>query len=64
MQEEIAILHDNGNWEPVSPLDAGIWVIPSVWTVRRKRRLVDGKLHKWKARLNLHGSKQVKGLNF
>jgi hypothetical protein len=32
--------------------------------MRRKRNLCDGKIHKWKARLNVDGSKQIKGINF
>jgi Reverse transcriptase (RNA-dependent DNA polymerase) len=66
MQEEITNHNENGNWIPVlrSTLSEGTKVIPSVWEMRRKRRLVDGKIHKWKARLNVDGSKQIKGVNF
>jgi Reverse transcriptase (RNA-dependent DNA polymerase) len=32
--------------------------------MRRKRRLTDGTIYKWKARLNVDGSKQIKGVNF
>jgi hypothetical protein len=32
--------------------------------MRRKRCLVDEKIHKWKARQNVDGSKQVKGVKF
>jgi Reverse transcriptase (RNA-dependent DNA polymerase) len=39
-------------------------VIPSVWAMRRKRRLVDGSVSKWKARLNVDGSKQIHGMNY
>jgi Reverse transcriptase (RNA-dependent DNA polymerase) len=66
MKEEIANHNNNGNWMPVlrANLPADTKVIPSVWAMRRKRRLTDGKIHKWKARLNVDGSKQIKGINF
>jgi Reverse transcriptase (RNA-dependent DNA polymerase) len=66
MKEEISNHSDNGNWIPVlrSSFPEGTKVIPSVWAMCRKRRLLDGKIHKWKARLNLNGSKQTKGVTF
>jgi Reverse transcriptase (RNA-dependent DNA polymerase) len=66
MKEEIASHNNNGNWIPVlrKDLPPNTKVIPSVWAMRRKRRLKDGKIHKWKARLNVDGSKQIKGINF
>jgi Reverse transcriptase (RNA-dependent DNA polymerase) len=66
MKDEIKSHNENHNWEPVlrSKLPEGTKVIPSVWTMRRKRRLVDGIIHKWKARLIVDGSKQIKGINF
>jgi Reverse transcriptase (RNA-dependent DNA polymerase) len=66
MKDEITSHNENGNWTPVlrSSLSPDIDVIPSVWAMRRKRRLTDGAIHKWKAQLNEVGSKQVKGVNF
>ncbi len=60
---------DNKNWELVHwdavPEDAQ--VIPSEWAMRRKRDLVDlvtNEVKSHKARLNLHGGKQIYGMNY
>ena len=39
-------------------------VIPSVWSMRRKRDITTNEISKYKSRLNLHGGKQVFGLNY
>jgi hypothetical protein len=39
-------------------------VIPSVWAMRRKRDLTTNEIIKHKSRLNLHGCKQVYGMNY
>ena len=56
----------NGNWEVVHrtqvPSDAAI--LPAVWSLRRKRRIKTHEVYKWKAQLNIDGSKQQKGINF
>jgi hypothetical protein len=39
-------------------------LVPSVWAMRRKRDLTTNKIIKHKARLNLHGGKQVYGVNY
>jgi hypothetical protein len=66
MQEEINNHNVNNNWVPILRKDipVGHKVIPSVWAMRRKRRLVDGSVSKWKARLNVDGSKQIHGTNY
>jgi Reverse transcriptase (RNA-dependent DNA polymerase) len=66
MKQEIKEHNDNGNWVPVRRCDlpADTKVIPLVWAMRQKRSLTDGTIHKWKARLNVDGSKQIKGVNF
>jgi hypothetical protein len=57
---------ENKNWELVHqdtvPEDAQ--VVPSVWAMRRKRDLTTNKVKSHKARLNLHGGKQVYGMNY
>ena len=56
----------NGNWKLVHksqvPQDATI--LPAVWSMKRKRRIMTGEIYKWKARLNIDGSKQTKGVNY
>jgi hypothetical protein len=39
-------------------------VIPSVWSMQCKQNLTTNKIIKHKARLNLHGGKQVYGMNY
>ena len=39
-------------------------MLPEVWVMRCKRRIATREVYKWKARLNLDGSKQVKGVNY
>ncbi len=41
-----------------------VQVVPSVWAMRRKRDFTTNKAIKHKARLNLHGGKQVYGMNY
>ena len=62
MEQEIASHTDNNHWEIVnrSEVPNGIKVLPSVWAMRRKRRLDTLEVYKWKARLNVHGGKQQK----
>ena len=47
-----------------SDIPIGMTVIPTVWAMRRKRRILTGEIYKHKARLNVHGGKQVHGLNY
>jgi hypothetical protein len=57
---------DNNHWNLVKredvPEDAQ--VVPSVWSMRRKRNLTTNKITKHKARFNLHGGKLVFGMNY
>jgi hypothetical protein len=57
---------DNNRWELVSrdEVPEGIDVIPSVWSMRRKRDLTTNAITKYKSRLNIHGGKQVYGMNY
>jgi hypothetical protein len=41
-----------------------VQIVPSVWSLQRKRDLTTNKITKHKARLNLHGGKQVYGMNY
>jgi hypothetical protein len=57
---------DNNHWRLIKqddvPEDAQ--VVPSVWSMRRKRNLTTNEITKHKARLNLHGGKQFFGMNY
>jgi hypothetical protein len=57
---------NNKHWTLVKQKDVPkeAQVAPSVWTMRRKHDLTTNKVIKHKARLNLHGGKQVYGMNY
>ena len=66
MAVEVALHVDNEHWELIhqSKLPAGSEVLPAVWAFRRKRRIATQQVYKWKARLNLHGGRQTKDVNY
>jgi hypothetical protein len=47
-----------------SSLPRGTKVLASVWSMKRKRRILSREIYKWKARLNCHGGQQEHGINF
>ena len=66
MKQEIDLQMANGNFEIVHkskvPQDATI--IPAVWQMRQKRNLTTRAVKKYKARLNVDRSRQVKGRDY
>jgi hypothetical protein len=66
MLDEVKAHEDNAHWQIVMRKDipAGIDVLPSVWSMKRKRRIDTRAVYKWKARLTVHGGKQTQGVNF
>jgi Reverse transcriptase (RNA-dependent DNA polymerase) len=66
MQEEIDGQTRNGNWIVVhkDTLPEGVRILPAVWAMRRKRKVLDVTIYKWKARLHVDGGKQVYGLDY
>ena len=66
MKSEIDSHTENKHWVivPRSAVPDGMEVLPTVWAMRRKRRIVSREIYKWKARLNVHGGKQTKGVNY
>lgn len=66
MEKEIRAHTLNGNWVIMLRTDVpvGHQVLPAVWAMRRKRRIDTNVIYKWKARLNIHGGKQTKGVNY
>jgi hypothetical protein len=54
------------HWEliPRNQVPKGIKVLPSVWSMKRKRDIKTQKVYKHKARLNVHGGKQEYGENY
>ena len=66
MKKEVEGQTKNGNWSiiPRREVPQSATVLPAVWAMRRKRRIDTREVYKWKARLNIDGSKQVKGINY
>ena len=66
MQKEVKDHIDKGIWEvvPASKVPEGVTIVPMVWAMKRKRRIATGEPYKWKARLNVDGSKQKEGEHF
>ena len=66
MIDEIDGQTANENWIVVrrSELSPDARILPCVWAMRRKRRIMDGMIYKWKARLNVDGGKQIYGVDY
>ena len=47
-----------------SQVPKGKNVLPAVWSMKRKRDILTGKIIKYKARLNVHGGKQIQGQDY
>jgi hypothetical protein len=57
---------DNGNFTIVhrSTVPEGVKILPTVWQMKRKRDIKTRVVKKWKARLNIDGSKMEKGVHY
>jgi hypothetical protein len=57
---------DCKNWtlKKRSKVPEDVQIIPSVWLMQRNRDLMTNKIKSHKARLNLHGRKQIYGMNY
>jgi len=47
-----------------SKVPKGATILPAVWQMKRKCRIQTQEVYKWKARLNIDGSCQVKGRDY
>ena len=66
MFEEVMTHTERGHWKiiPITEVPKGTKVLPAVWAMRRKRKILSREVYKWKARLNVHGGKQTHGINY
>jgi hypothetical protein len=57
---------DCKNWtlKKRSKVPDDVQIVPSVWSIQRKSNLTTNKIKSHKARLNLHGRKQIYGMNY
>ena len=66
MQKEVRDQRENGNFLIVSRKDIpeDVLILPAVWQMKRKRDIKTRRVKKYKARLNLDGSKMRKGEHY
>ena len=66
MVDEVTTHTERGHWKiiPISEVPTGTRVLPAVWAMRRKRKILSREVYKWKARLNVHGGKQTHGVDY
>jgi hypothetical protein len=66
MAKEVADQMNNGNFSIVerSSVPEGEAIMPTVWQMKWKRDIKTQAVKKWKARLNLDGSKMVRGADY
>ena len=66
MVSEVTNWKSNYNYEvvPTSEIPAGATIISSLWQMRRKKYIITRKIKSYKDRLNLDGSRMVKGRNY
>ncbi len=66
MKQEVEAHIRNEVWELIkkSAVPKGHKIMPSVWSVKRKKKIATREIYKWKARLNIDGSKQEEGVKF
>ena len=49
---------------PQLQVPEGTIILPAVWSMKRKWRILTNEVYKWKARLNVHGGKQIKNVHY
>jgi hypothetical protein len=66
IQREVQDHENFDHWELVPKADVpdSTIILPAVWSMKCKRRIQSNEVYKWKARLNLHGGKQVKDVHY
>ena len=66
MLDEVNDHLTRGHWEFVRKEDvpAGTKILPMIWSIKRKRKILTGEPYKWKARLTVHGGKQEYGVQY
>jgi hypothetical protein len=66
MVEEVQAREGKEHWElvPKSDVPDDMLILAAVWSMKRKRRINTREVYKWKARLNVHGGKQIKNVHY
>ena len=66
MVEEVRDQTDNGYFSiiKINQVPKGSTILPCVWQMKRKRHIMTRKIKRWKARLNVDGSRMTKGVHY
>jgi hypothetical protein len=66
MLKEVTDQFENGNFTVIhkSQVPKGQVILPAVWQMRRKRDVMTGAIKKYKARLNIDGSRMRHGVHY
>ena len=66
MQKEVQNQRENGNFSIISrkEISEDALILPALWQIKRKRHIKTRKVKKYKARLNLDGSRMRKGEHY
>ena len=66
MIKEVKDQAGNGNFSVIhiSEVPKGATILPAVWQMKRKRDIRTRKVKKHKARLNIDGSRMIKGVHY
>lgn len=66
MLKEVTDMYNAGVFQIVdrSTVPEGVTVLPSVWALKRKRHRGTGEIKKYKARLNIDGSRMIQGEHY
>ena len=66
MEKEVTDQYKNGNFEivHVSEVPKDKSILPTVWQMKRKRDIKTRQIKKYKARLNIDGSRMKKGVHY
>jgi hypothetical protein len=66
MLKEVTDQFENGNFTVIhkSQVPQGQIILPAVWQMRRKRDVMTGAIKKYKARLNIDGSRMRHGIHY
>ena len=66
MMEEVRDQTDNGNFSIIkrNQVPKGSTILPCVWQMKRKRHIMTRKIKRWKARINVDGSRRTKGVHY
>jgi len=66
MKKEVQDQMENGNFTIIkrSEVPKGKRVLPAVWQMKRKRDIKTRQVKKWKARLNVDGSRMIKDVDY